>query len=108
MARAHLSARGGDADPGAVRDPIGPRAGAHGPTGVSLHGRVGGRGYRRGMSTHRTHVCVYFDDGDLELLCVCGSRAVDVEGTVVALEEDLTVTAVLRTPRRHEELAVSA
>ncbi|NCT92711.1 hypothetical protein GXB85_17395 [Cellulomonas sp. APG4] len=60
------------------------------------------------MSTHRTHVCVYFDEGDLELLCVCGSRAVEVDGILVALEEELTVTAVLRAPRRHEELAVSA
>lgn len=60
------------------------------------------------MSTHRTHVCVYFDEGDLELLCVCGSRAVEVDGTLVALEEELTVTAVLRAPRRREELAVPA
>lgn len=42
-----------------------------------------------GMSAH---VCTYFDDGDgVDLLCVCGSRAVLVltdEGETLAVLED--------------------
>ena len=44
-----------------------------------------------GMSTH---VCTYFDDGDgIELVCVCGTRAVlirmtDGETELVVLDED--------------------
>ncbi|WP_188079116.1 hypothetical protein [Actinotalea subterranea] len=50
------------------------------------------------MST-TTHTCVYFDDGEIELLCTCGQRALlvlDEDGTdgtlVVLLDEDGSTT----------------
>lgn len=53
-----------------------------------------------GMSSQR-HTCIWFDDGDgLEVLCVCGARAVAVlddesgELVVVALAEEPAPLAV--------------
>jgi hypothetical protein len=47
------------------------------------------------------HVCIWFEDGDgIDVLCVCGARAVTVvdeesgELVVVALEEDPVPLAV--------------
>lgn len=62
------------------------------------------------MSTDRTHVCVYFDEGDLELVCFCGSRAIEEDGVLVALEDAEVTVAVLRTdlPADRRELAVPA
>lgn len=51
------------------------------------------------------HTCVWFDDGEPELVCVCGARAVAVledDGETVVLvpvDDDATVTA-LPSPAR--------
>lgn len=62
-----------------------------------------------------THTCVFFDDGEPELLCVCGVRALavlDDDGetvVVVRLDDDATVTVLPSTaPARSRVLAVSA
>ena len=71
------------------------------------------------MTSNRTHICVYFDDGGPEHVCVCGSRALlvlDDGGTqggvlVALLDESAPVTALTargRTRARDGELAVSA
>ena len=59
------------------------------------------------MSTDHTHLCVYFDEGELELVCVCGSRAIEVDGVLVALEAE-TFTVTFRPTAGHRELAASA
>ncbi|MBX9245023.1 hypothetical protein ICW40_09395 [Actinotalea ferrariae] len=67
------------------------------------------------MSTS-THVCVYFDDGELDRLCVCGSRAflvVDEHGleVLVVLDGDddgATVTTLTTGTLEPRELLVSA
>ena len=62
------------------------------------------------MATTRIHTCTYFDDGDVELLCVCGARRLylveeDGEPVLVALlDEDADVT--LTSTR--DEFAISA
>jgi hypothetical protein len=46
------------------------------------------------MATAPAHICVYFDDGEPEPACECGSRAlylVEEDGILVALEVDVTV-----------------
>lgn len=62
-----------------------------------------------------THTCVFYDDGEPELLCVCGSRAVavlDAHGetvVLVELHEDATVPALPSTaPARSRVLAITA
>lgn len=65
-----------------------------------------------------THTCVFFDDGEPELLCVCGGRAVavlDVDGETVVLVEldegdDVTALTTSSTRARTgtEVLAISA
>ena len=89
------------------------RAGGSGASWRVARGRVGGRAYRRPVST-RTHVCVYFDDGELDHGCVCGSRAIlvlDEDGleALVVLDDDGATVTTLTTgrPERHE-LLVSA
>lgn len=67
------------------------------------------------MST-RTHVCVYFDDGELDHLCACGSRALLVLGedglealVVVAPDDEGATVTTLTTDRpAPRELLVSA
>ena len=65
------------------------------------------------MSTS-THVCVYFDDGELEHLCGCGSRALLVVGedgleALVVLDGDEATVTTLTTGRlAPHELLVSA
>ena len=66
------------------------------------------------MTTTRTHTCIYFDDGDLEHRCACGSRAFylteqdgvldGTEPVLVVLAEDPTAVA----DRRLHDLAVPA
>lgn len=47
----------------------------------------------------RTHSCVFFDDGDTELLCVCGERALHLP------DEDGGIVVVLyREPSRVTQL----
>ncbi len=64
------------------------------------------------MGEQHLHTCVFFDDGDPELLCVCGGRAMFVveeegaEGMVVVLVDDDVTPADVYTLR--QELAVSA
>lgn len=67
------------------------------------------------MTSTRTHTCVYFDDGGLEHLCSCGSRALlvieddEVGGVLVALlDEEPVAPTRLRSSHPVEELAVSA
>ena len=67
-----------------------------------------------GMTTTRVHTCTYFDDGDLEHLCACGSRAFylteqdgvldGTEPVLVVLAEEITAAA----HRRRRDLAISA
>ena len=65
------------------------------------------------MTRSHIHRCTFFDDGDLELVCVCGTRGVVLveddapEGMLVVLldDADLPVDVALTAPR---ELAVSA
>jgi hypothetical protein len=60
-----------------------------------------------------THACTFFDDGDLDLVCVCGARGAVVvdddapDGLLVVLldDADRPVDVTLSAPR---ELAVSA
>ncbi len=60
-----------------------------------------------------THACTFFDDGDLDLVCVCGARGAVVidddapDGLLVLLldDADRPVDVTLTSPR---ELAVSA
>lgn len=66
------------------------------------------------MST-RTHVCVYFDDGELDHGCVCGSRAILVVGedglealVVVGTDDGATVTTLTTGRLAPHELLVSA
>ena len=66
-----------------------------------------------GMARNHVHRCTYFDDGDLELVCVCGTRGAYVvdddapDGMLVVLLDDVDrpVDVTLTVPR---ELAVSA
>lgn len=70
------------------------------------------------MTSNRTHICVYFDDGGPEHVCVCGSRALLVvdehtgESVLVALlDESAPVSALAGHGRARDhagELAVSA
>ena len=64
----------------------------------------------------RTHTCVYFDDGEPEMLCVCGGRALllldgeteiflAVDAGAVRPRDELTVA--LTTARPHAD-ALSA
>jgi hypothetical protein len=71
----------------------------------------------RSMTSTRSHTCVFFDDGALEVACGCGQRAMylveddDELGAtlVVLLEETATVTTLVpTTAARSRELAVSA
>ena len=72
--------------------------------GIGNHG-IGDHGGRP-----HVHTCVFFDDGDPELLCVCGGRGLYVveegEGMVVVLLDDDVTPADVITLRR--ELAASA
>jgi hypothetical protein len=67
-----------------------------------------------GMGTERIHTCIYFDDGDPELLCVCGGRGMilveddDSEGMLVALLDDVDISPAQVTVTLRRELAVSA
>lgn len=62
------------------------------------------------------HVCTYFEDGDLELACACGERAVllheeDGSETLVLLEPhpaDVQLIGVAMGAVREEFLAVPA
>ena len=67
------------------------------------------------MTSTRTHTCVYFDDGSLEHLCSCGSRALlviddeELGGVLLALrDEEPAAPTRLPSARAIEELAVSA
>lgn len=61
-----------------------------------------------------THTCVFFEDRDLDLLCICGARAIHVleadgESTVlVVLDEDATVTTMPSAPVRAGTLVFAA
>ncbi|MCU1432934.1 MAG: hypothetical protein JWP95_2039 [Actinotalea sp.] len=65
------------------------------------------------MST-RTHICVFFDDGEIEHFCGCGERALylvddeEVGGVLVLLQDDTATVTTLVPARRARELAVSA
>ena len=66
-----------------------------------------------GMARNHIHSCTFFDDGDHELLCTCGTRGLYLvdddapDGVLVVLldDVDLPVDVTLVAPR---ELAVSA
>jgi hypothetical protein len=66
-----------------------------------------------GMARIHVHRCTFFDDGDLELVCVCGSRGLVLvdddapDGALVLLldDADRPVDVTLVAPR---ELAASA
>lgn len=108
-----------------VPDPVGGPCSGVGPGRIAagrhvLPTGVSGRGYRRVMST-RTHICVFFDDGELEHhVCACGRRALyllDEDGSdgVLVPEPEVDAlddTAVAYVPTRltgpATELAVSA
>lgn len=55
-------------------------------------------------SARTTHTCVFFDDGEPELVCVCGGRAIVLTDgdDVVLLPVEVTVEAAGR------ELALTA
>jgi hypothetical protein len=65
------------------------------------------------MAQNHLHACTFFDDGDLDLVCVCGTRGAVVvdddapDGLLVVLLDDVDrpVAVTLTAPR---ELAVSA
>ena len=65
-----------------------------------------------GMAENGIHTCIYFDDGEPELLCVCGGRGLylvegdEGEGMLVVLLEDDVAPGELVMLR--QELAVSA
>lgn len=63
------------------------------------------------MTSTRTHTCVYFDDGEPELVCACGSYAVRLdepgfEDVLVALDDGRV--ADLAAAGGQERYAVSA
>jgi len=67
------------------------------------------------MAGTGTHTCVFFDDGWLEPICICGQRAlylVDENGTdgvLVLLDDDIAAVAASGVRGRlPEDLAVSA
>ena len=65
-----------------------------------------------GMAENGIHTCIFFDDGEPELLCVCGGRGLylvegdEGEGTFVVLLDDDVAPGELVMLR--QELAVSA
>lgn len=62
-------------------------------------------------STAHPHACVYFDDGELEVLCACGARAMYLDDAADGLVMVALVTdrsSVTRLHRSVEELAVPA
>jgi hypothetical protein len=86
-------------------------AGGH---GMGHHG-IGNHGIGDHGAQPHVHTCVFFDDGDPELLCVCGGRGMVLveddssEGMLVALLDDGDAS----TPRPEvlvlrRELAISA
>jgi hypothetical protein len=65
------------------------------------------------MTTTRIHSCIYFDDGDAEHRCPCGSRAfylVEEDGTepVLVVLHDDEEASPRTTERLVHELAISA
>ena len=50
------------------------------------------------MTENRTHVCVFFDDGELDPICACGRRAAylpeqDGADSLLVLLEELALSA---------------
>lgn len=66
------------------------------------------------MATTPDHICVYFDDGELEHVCSCGARALYVleedGGVLVALKADVVPVGGARPGPAPEAaaLAISA
>lgn len=65
------------------------------------------------MST-RTHICVFYDDGEMEHFCGCGERALfliddeETGGVLLLLQDDTATVTTLVPAHRRRELAASA